>query len=540
MTRANAHGGAAWISLICVYAFALNYIAATRGFFALDQSITFDGAYRVAIGQVPFRDFVFASGLTAYLIHAIPFLLLGVNFQSFILGSSLVNVFAALAAMRMVSVIAPGNKIAAAMTGLLTATWFYPPFGTPNYDQNSNFLSLLGLLLLVEATRRMNPATRRYRMSIVLAGVIAVLSFLSKQNTGVFILPAYAVLLAWRDAWRKALRDCLLFGGGLAAGTAGLFAWLVLFSDTGAFLRHYLALPAATGAERLGGVMFRLPVILLNPEGSAGNEILAWLWFPLAAYVLFRAAKRHGRSGSGPGLEAAVVFALALICFQNLYMHSGLNQDEMQVPFLGLICGIAYAVTMESFSAGAVRRTGRILLILLAGFSVVEGVLVAWRRTVNEFASGTVFGPVVEVERLKPLRWASEPGNRGTYASEGDLRELLDLLGRSDGPFFIFPEYTILYGVTGREPPQPLLWFHPGLTYSGEHDPATDAAILNGLVEADIKTFVAEDGNAMGIGIYHFPAVHAYIQANFRLTRTIGPFRIYGKRQRDDSDPPTR
>ena len=40
-----------------------------------------------------------------------------------------------------------------------------------------------------------------------------------------------------------------------------------------------------------------------------------------------------------------------------------------------------------------------------------------------------------------------------------DLEALVRFLTREGKPFFIYPDFTFLYGAVGVTPPQPLLWF---------------------------------------------------------------------------------
>ena len=46
---------ALWAGWIC-------YVSGMRGFFAMDQSIVFDGGWRVLQGQIPYKDFVIPFG----------------------------------------------------------------------------------------------------------------------------------------------------------------------------------------------------------------------------------------------------------------------------------------------------------------------------------------------------------------------------------------------------------------------------------------------------------------------------------------------
>ena len=87
-------------------------------------------------------------GPGVFCLQAIVFQLFGVSFTSFLLGAAIVNVLATALAMFTVATLFPQNRWPAFIAGFLTATWFYPPYGTPNMEQTAFFFSLLGIACL--------------------------------------------------------------------------------------------------------------------------------------------------------------------------------------------------------------------------------------------------------------------------------------------------------------------------------------------------------------------------------------------------------
>ena len=61
------------------------------GFMPLDQSIVFDGAWRLLSGQVPFRDFTTPDSLTPILLQVLFFKFLGVNWFAYCLHAAVFN-----------------------------------------------------------------------------------------------------------------------------------------------------------------------------------------------------------------------------------------------------------------------------------------------------------------------------------------------------------------------------------------------------------------------------------------------------------------
>src|SRR5215510_14031112 len=77
--------------LLFAIGLVVNLIFGRRGFFPLDQSIVFDGGWRIASGQVPFRDFVAPSGHIPSLIQAAFFKTFGVTWFAYCLHASILN-----------------------------------------------------------------------------------------------------------------------------------------------------------------------------------------------------------------------------------------------------------------------------------------------------------------------------------------------------------------------------------------------------------------------------------------------------------------
>src|SRR5580704_12892663 len=131
---------------VAVFGFLLVWICGHRGLFLLDQSMMFDGAWRLLQGQVPYRDVLYPFGPLAFVIQALFFKVFGVDFSTTVLSAAVLNAIAGLLVIRIVSLLLPGQRVTALMAGLVTACWFQAPFGTLWFEQTAFFFGLLGLL----------------------------------------------------------------------------------------------------------------------------------------------------------------------------------------------------------------------------------------------------------------------------------------------------------------------------------------------------------------------------------------------------------
>ena len=81
----------ATLCLLFAIGVGVNLTFGRKGFLPLDQSIVFDGGWRLLSGQVPFHDFVAPSGLVPSAIQAAFDEALGVTWFAYCLHASIIN-----------------------------------------------------------------------------------------------------------------------------------------------------------------------------------------------------------------------------------------------------------------------------------------------------------------------------------------------------------------------------------------------------------------------------------------------------------------
>ncbi len=242
------------ISGLFFWGCALCLATGRLGFMPLDQSIVFDGAWRLLSGQVPFRDFTTPDGLTPIVLQTLFFQALGVTWFAYCLHAAVFNgLFCCLAYGLLRGIGAP--RAAALLYGALSGVVFYPPFGTPFRDQHAFFFSLLVILMSVAATNR--PRSSEAILLWLLLPFALAMGYFSKQIPTVFVVPVVVAYLVLAD--RKHVAGAMKWIGVgtvlvmvtlfLLAWTAGVNAELVRL--------YFFDLPAETGRERLG--LFKNP-----------------------------------------------------------------------------------------------------------------------------------------------------------------------------------------------------------------------------------------------------------------------------------------
>ena len=535
---------------LVLFAFAFNFQVARRGCFPLDQAIVFDGAYRIHLGQVPYRDFLLPVGPIAFVLQAAYFQLFGVGYGSYLVNASLNNAIATAVVYYILRRGFPSLRSPAYLGGLATAVWFCPPFGTPWLEQTAFFFATLSLGAIVASCGRFTFAW------LLTAGALAALAVLSKQNAGLFsfafLLPP--LLLAHSQKARTAITALFAFGVGMAIVALSFHAWLLTYSDVDLFWRYAFELPAEEGTNRLGYQLERTITKAIVGGEPRVCVLAAQLSIGFAGAALLAAALRRQLGNRVPHVEAAVYTAACLApVAQNLFIYSTRNQPEQGCPLIGFIVGVGLAAVwrlpsiLERAAGDAAivketalsRRRWRALWLATGTLAMATtyvsvlalGTQVAFDRRVHDYFRGTRFTQHCDVPLLDWVYWSDYNSSVAGRMSSETVELVHEALRRRDEPLVVLTDFMFLYPMLGQAPPQPLVWFHAGLTYPSRYDPALDQWIVDDLERHGVQVAVIvhggfENGRA---AFSRLPKLAAYVRDNFHLSESIGPFEIHDR-----------
>jgi hypothetical protein len=516
-----------------------------RGLMPLDQSIVFDGGWRVLSGQVPFRDFGTPAGLLPIVMQAAWFALFGLSWWSYVAHAALLN--GAYGAMAWGLLRAFGVRAWPAALCAAGSTWLlYPPIGTPYPEQHAFAFVLLACLVGALAGRAGPGARGRAAAAWALVGVAWWLAALSKLNAALAgALPVACItLVAASPPRRWAVRAAWVGSGVALAALATAAALWAAGAEPGMLRLYAIDLPLIAGQGRLGR---------FSPWRATGRLLGAPLASSLAvllvgALVGARSLRRR-RSPSGPAAappvgaadgaratqaSGAAWLGLALLGSCVLYLGTAANQPELGLAPVFVALGLV--------ARGLVGLTPRREAAVVVGLALLVGLdTLRFHRDVVETRAvlDISFDPArarrIDAPGLAAL-WHQAP--RRTPVTAQDLEQLLAFLRREPGRFLLIGDHSILYGLSGRPSLAPSLWFHAGLAHPGPGDAARagyEAALLRTL-EGDTaaRWVIAEgEGTWMGTRLSDFPAVAARLA---RPPRRIGAFRIYAVRPVPDPE----
>ncbi|MFN7647158.1 MAG: ArnT family glycosyltransferase [Acidobacteriota bacterium] len=524
---------------ISLFAFWAVWHYGHRGLMILDHSIVFDGGYRVYLGQTLYKDFYAAYFPGVLWLQALAFHLFGVNFTAMVLPAAFFNAVGAAISMRLVWRLFPGSRIPAAAAGLLTAFWFQTPYGAVMHEQAAFFFALLSVWLLIEFETW--PA--RY-----LAGLACIGAILCKQNAGLlFAIPATAILAAQiLPNWRQLPRQLLPLAAGLATGVGAFLLWVRFVSDWDGFILHAFTIPMSLAGNRLP--RDPLQIIRLLSTMDSPLELMRYA----AAIILIASLLGFASSFSGERnlrLRVASVLAVTMVLYQNTFRHTALNDPENALPFIGLSFGLALAILAHLFwnrlalmntetgspilKPGAINRLASMVFAFFALLLLEKGLAVARGRAVHEFRPGAVFEQQLAIPTAANVVWGhptpASYGENPPVVEREQFEQLYQFLAGQPHNFFLYNDATILYGLTGRIPPQPLLFFLEGHTFRQQDIPALDQAILSALKKNEVRVFVRETAVFMPqtASVELFPETYRWLTTDFRRVKTIGIYEIW-------------
>lgn len=520
------------------------------GFMPLDQSICFDGGWRILNGEVPLRDYLAPSGFPVHALQALFFGLFGVEWTAYRLHAACANALAVWLAFRLLARFGL-RPWGALVFALATGFVFYPPFGVPYMDTHAFLFSLAALVAALAAALDARAAWRRAGAWAV--GPLLALAFLSKQIPSAFFLPLCLAIGLCAPGSALATVRRMLASLALTALALGLAAWLLGIDLATADL-YMRALPSEEAARRLSywpqmpslAVRFERMRVALDLGSIAvlhAAGALALVGLLLRLHPGLRARSRPFTSALG----AALLGELLLLC--GLTFNALTNNDvELGMPLVFCSAGlVAAALARAGAALGPRARRGSLVLAFALGALVARD---AWSfhlrvnptRIVNDMRipPGATPPPASELPGgLAGLRWFVPP--LVAYAPR-DLRELALYLRAREGAFFLVGDAAVLYGITGKPSVFPALWYHVGLTFPLPHDPRFEAfedRLLERLERLEVRTVVIEPRVWVGylgpggdrrdaryVTLDTFPRVAAWVAERAPRERSFGAFRV--------------
>ena len=183
-----------------------------------DYSIIWEGAYRISLGQVPYRDFGIPVGVGAFLLPALAMKLFGASFGTLVFVQAFLN-FTTLLVFGLFLRFFVSSLFCRLLSILVLGLAYTSCMVLPWYNTSGFLFELLSFFFLIGHLLQDPP--RRY-IRLAGAAFFATLALMTKQDYGgIALLSSFSLLLF--DAIRARRFRELLIWSGMVIGSAAVF-----------------------------------------------------------------------------------------------------------------------------------------------------------------------------------------------------------------------------------------------------------------------------------------------------------------------------
>lgn len=323
---------------IGTFAVISTFMAGNRGVELFDMSIIVDGGWRIAQGQMPYRDFLMPVGPIVFYIQAAFLKLMGFSWRSLLVHVATASVIAVTSTYLICR--QWHSRGVSTLLALLGAVTFYLPMAFPWHD-NTAFLFLLLAFLVLE---QQGNKRRTYQVGagLVLGGLVG-LSILSKHNVGFAAFGVVLFVLLF-DAYLSRQHEGSLPKGSLPMVWGYLLGSLLSVGGVSAYwsfgARGTLLNSIATSSAAVSRVFFFLSVRrhiadLLLP-GRLILNTSTWLFFLavlLSLWILVANRSLFKEQG------ALLVRVASLSLLHVFVRQTGAGHWIMHQELLGILMG---------------------------------------------------------------------------------------------------------------------------------------------------------------------------------------------------------
>lgn len=506
-----------------------------------DLSFVANVAYRMAAGDVPYRDFPLPYPPLTFAVQAAIIRAVGPSYPVQIVYAVLLDAASAGLAYGVVLRIIGDWRAAAAICLPLIALGVHDILPNPFYDADATVVMLVGIALALWAERTADPR------GWLAVGAVLPVAMLAKQNSGVTYMAAMlgAAVLARGSGARVAL-------GPLAVGVAVSALLLGTVLQFVAGMDNVVHWTVGFASARLG----------------TSPGVLAWILVPAplvgAGLLLTGAELQRVRARLAPligrlllVLPFAVVFGVALVDpaaapvlqVWPLTLLAGCAAGVVAIARGGVTLGrvlpfVIFTIVTAAFLSQGVRGSSYALWPLLAvalaepvrtflvdSPSALRSVLAAGVLVLGAGLSYTLTEQRLSFIYLEGDVHASDtPALRGLSAAGPFVTELDDELLRiqtlvpATDALLAFPGEDPLYFALGRRPAFPLVQF------DATTDPYTPAELRELRDRTGIRWVLLKRHLQLRVPVANSDAKMAALIDGFELVDSTGPYDLYRRR----------
>ncbi len=433
-----------------IFSFFINYHYGFIGIMPMDNTVLFNGGYRIINGFIPFTDYWLVTGPLLDYLNAFFFKIFGLSWKSFIIHSSIINLLIAISSYFLFIILNLDKKFAL-FYSLLISILFYPVVGTPFVDHHSTFFLVLAYYSLILAIKK-----DLFYYYLIIPTLLC-LSFLSKQTPAAYGLVTIITLILLQCFFEKdKIKKIILYSiyGTIISFTV-LFSFLIFTNiNLSNFYSQYFLFASSIGKFRLSMYEFKFFNEILN------FKFLYFYIFILAG-ILFNLIKNNKINRKDVlVILISIFFSLSLIFHQMLTLNQ--NYIFFLIPFL---CAVIHIYCKIFFD----KRYILIISLVVCIYSVTKyHIRFNEYRKFNELEKVDI-SKAIDAEqlsgKLKGLKWITYKFPDNPQKELDYLKQIVDIMKREKSKTTLITEYQILAPISGKYDHSPNQWHHPTVSF---------------------------------------------------------------------------
>jgi len=247
-----------FILLISFFSIFINIYYGYRGVFPIDSFLIFDSGYNVLNGSHPFKDYWSITGPLLDYLQAIFFFIFGINWFSYVLHASVINLILALFSYFVFKEIGL-KKSYSFLYSAGIALLAYPSIGVPFIDHHSTIFSILAIYCFI-LTKKCKKNFLFFLIPIFLG-----LAFFSKQIPSAYIITIITTVLFFENLYNfNKNRFFYLFLGATFFLLFVLLIFTINHIPFNNFVLQYILYPFSIGSDRFINLNLNFNIIFLQ------------------------------------------------------------------------------------------------------------------------------------------------------------------------------------------------------------------------------------------------------------------------------------
>lgn len=531
-----------------------------------DYSYFIENAYRVYLGQIPYKDFILVLTPGTYFVSGLIMKLFGVSYLPHVIYIMVVSFFTVIITYKILSLVST-NKTVNILSLLPLVFSGHAIYAFASYDVNAVFLSLVAIYYILRLNQRKNQKIRQY----FIAGALISLPSLFKQNIGLIffmLMTAYEYFHVYLIDKRNFLRKSLAITFGWITVFSLFIFYLVTSNSLNAFIFQAFIFPmrirlvrevfdmAVFDVFRMRSLLYYLPyigIVLLILRKRATNKIIYWatlysVFLSPLIYILYLYLRYRNAVGDISFIVGYaymymtsiwhVLFATLLFLLAREFMQFKWGKQKAISSFVFSLAIVLYAISplmlhrIESASYPFYPLFALLLVIILNKLNV-SFPRYNWNKGAGAISIGVALylllfmfqGDLAKYLQTKEIRMKPGPAE---WISE--IEKVQTYVGKTipmNDSIVSIPGQDTFYYISNRKPPLPYFqFFSQTFPYTARYYyEAIEKVKVDWVIIKSKRRYV----DNIGVGDIDF--IEEHLKNNYLLNKQIADYNIYKRIQ---------